>query len=253
MREWAISGRVKIDRADEHINHLDAEVRAFKARRPYRVVHEVDPQTQWHHFVVREIEPIPILWSAIAADAVHNLHVALDHLWQRAVHGPRSVARDYFPAFENPESAKARFRGKEHGPLKRAVDLLKSVDAFEVDNPFWALRCMDDADKHDTLALVACRLDSYTMDLTRMFPDQEPVMFGHYISEDDLAIIEHGTLLYSLPPTKSKMDVDHELAFEIAFGESEVLPGEPVVPTLKYLSAAVEGLAGAFVAAGLVP
>src|ERR1035437_9340762 len=100
IREWTTSGEVKNARADEHIKNLEDEIRAFRKRRPYLVVPKYNPEG-WNgtQFVVTVAEDIDPRWSAIVADAVHNLHVALDHLWQRGLYGVGHKSRDHFPAF----------------------------------------------------------------------------------------------------------------------------------------------------------
>ena len=69
--------------------------------------------------------------------------------------------------------------------------------------------------------------------------------------------IEDGTVLYRLPylSTESrhtKMKVEHDLTFEIAFGEGEVLEGEAVLPTLHRLAERVDRVAKLFIAAQLL-
>ena len=135
MRTWATSGRVKIDRAYENIRDLETRIASFKRERPYPVIPDDDPDRKPYAraledfyspsvvtpALIRTAARIPPMWSAIAADAVHNLNVALDHLWQRTIHGPKSRRKDHFPACRDADSADSRFRGKEHGACKTAV------------------------------------------------------------------------------------------------------------------------------------
>jgi hypothetical protein len=77
--------RGKIERADEHLNALYAEMQTFFE--PYsnrRIVYDVFDRP-WHVIVVRPLldELPPLRLSIICGDAVHNLRTALDHLvWQ---------------------------------------------------------------------------------------------------------------------------------------------------------------------------
>jgi hypothetical protein len=252
MRNWESSGRIKIDRANEHIRHLEVEVEAFRKRRPYPLVREAYDNRYGTGFVVHVREEIPPTWSAVAADAVHNLHVALDYMWQRAIYGPKSGRHDQFPAFPNPEAAKARFQGKEKGRCKTAVDILKAGGTFKEGNALWDIRCFDDADKHDTMVLVAHFLTGFMIDAAG-FPDFVPPANWIMVPGPSLrqGVIEEGAILYATTPMP-EVDVNPELTFEIAFGESEVLNGQAVVPTLKNLAKVVESLETAFVEFGLL-
>jgi hypothetical protein len=258
MRDWATSGRIKIDRANEHIRYLETEILAFRERRPYPVVRESNTYNQGVYktygtaFDIHVREEIPPMWSAVAADAIHNLNVALDYLWQRAVWGAKSARRYHFPIYADAQSAKARFKGEPNRRMKRVVDILFRVNAFEEGNPFWTIRRFDDTDKHDTMALVAHSLTGMKID-TSAFPDlllPQEWAFLPGPSERPY-VIEEGAQLYSLR-FMPEVDLNPELVFEIAFGEGEVLKGEAVVPTLDNLLASVESLAAALTEKGLL-
>jgi hypothetical protein len=244
MRDWASSGGVKIERAYEHIRNLEAEISAFRKGRPYRIRPEPNDE-HGEVLVIRAREAIPLPWSAIASDAVHNLHVALDYLWQRSIHQHGHVWRDKFPAFRDAKSFKARFKGKEKGRVKTAVDIFRAAKTYKVGNPFWDIRCFDDADKHDTMVLVACRLSGARLDFPR-----DNVSIRITPSAEQFFVIEDGTVLSTLPI--GKMEMDDDIAFEIAFGEGEVLKRQPVIPTLKNLAASVDSLVAAFKAFDLI-
>lgn len=265
MREWATSGRVKIDRANEHIRHVETEFAAFTKRRPYVIGPEFydedyDPTDKryGHVFPIIEREQVDIRWSAVVADAVHNLHAALDHLWQR-VTTSEPHRQNYFPARKSPEAAKSVLGRKEKGRRPPAIELLASVNAFEVGNPFWRIREFDDADKHDTLPLVAVYPGDLRVNFARMrgryMPDE--IIWSYLPKEieveqhSSLSVLENGAALYAYPFV-ADLDVDVELAPLIVFGEGGPLKGEAVLPTLEHFSTAVDSLAAAFIAAGLL-
>lgn len=253
MRTWTASGKLKIARAYKHIGDLELRLELFRESRPYRVVHEANGQGGVNG-VIRARRAIPTDIAVISADAVHNLNVALDHLWQRAIHGRRSRRKDHFPAYACPEGAKTRFRGKEKGRMKEVVDLLFRSNAFEVGNPFVRIRDFDDADKHDTMMLVACALSDYAITTERVGGSPLPLWTVRQ-SDTPTALrpVEDGAVLYGVPATTSKVYEDHDLTdFEVTFGEGGVLQREAVLPTLKHLAQAVDGLAAAFTAAGLL-
>lgn len=246
MRDWPSSGKTKIDRAYEHIEYFEAEVESFRERRPFQLTPERYVNGNFGTtFTVHVRENIPIIWGAVVADAIHNLRVALDYMWQLAVYGSKQRKGDQFPSFPNPKAAKVRFDGKEKGRIKAAVETLKSVDAFRVENPFWDIRCFDDADKHDTMALVAHFLTGFRVDTS--LAEEWSFIPG---PSGKKGVIEEGAILYAVPPI-TKVQVSPEATFEIAFGESKVLKGEPIIPTLEDFADDVTDLAEAFEEDGL--
>ena len=250
MRDWASSGQIKVERAREHIRDLESEIAGFRNRNPYRVMSERNAQHGGTDAVVRVLEPVPTAWSAIASDAIHNLNVALDYMWQRAVHGSKVARGDYFPVCANPEEAERRFKGRQSGRVQQAVKVLRDAGAFSAANPFHAIREFDNTDKHDTISLVACYLPEWGIDIGRSVGARRPIVFRQRFAE--WRSIEDGLVLYSLAATLSEVDVDHELPFEIVFGQPEALKGEPVIPAIQRLAQAVDDLASAFCAKGLI-
>lgn len=257
MRDWASSGRVKINRAHKHIEDLERAISDFRNLDPYFAIPEVNPDGRhgvaWLVRVVHEMDPMV---SAIAADAIHNLHVALDQMWQRAIHGRENVERDYFPFYESPDCAKARFRGKEKDRCKQAVDLLNRADAFRIGNPFWQINSFDNSDKHDTMNIVACWLTHFRMDVGGIFAaDFGPLgitTVQHQITPDAFTELIEGTELAFFPGEVAEHYPEREITFEIAFGKGEVLAGKEIVPAIQGLAESVEGLAAAFIEAGLL-
>ena len=107
MRDWATSGRVKIERAKEHIGEFASAMTAFYKAHPHRLVGEIieeDGLTRTR-LIVREGAPIPLRWSAIASDATHNLRSSLDILWRQVMypHGGGSL-NTFFPICDSAEN-----------------------------------------------------------------------------------------------------------------------------------------------------
>jgi len=247
MRDWTTSGRVKVDRAHKHIKDLEKAISDFRELGPYFAIPEVNPDGRhgvaWKVRVVEEMDP---MISAIAADAIHNLHVALDQMWQRAVYGPKPIMQGGFPFYPDPECAKSRFGGKEKGRCKKAVDVLRRADAFRVGNPFWQINCFDNADKHDTMRIAACWLTGFRMNVARIFAAQfVPLSYDavhYYITADPFTVLEEGTELSFIPGEVLELYPDRQIDFEIAFGKGEVLAGKEIVPAIQGLAESVTSL-----------
>ena len=68
----------KIQRAEEHIAQLDAEVQSFLNTEPYRVEREPDPKTERVILYARNVKQPPVRFGIIVGDVLHNLRSSLD-------------------------------------------------------------------------------------------------------------------------------------------------------------------------------
>jgi hypothetical protein len=78
-----VAPRLKLQRARRHIDELDREATAFLGRKPFRLVIEHPPGwtgEPMHAWTVRLRENVPLEWSAIIGNAIHDLRSALDLL-----------------------------------------------------------------------------------------------------------------------------------------------------------------------------
>ncbi len=251
MTLWDASGRVKIERAKEHISQLDIASREFFDTNPYEVRFEPDRELEGYvvRIVQRELAP-SLRWSAITADAVHNLRSSLDILWRMAIHGKvRTTRRAYFPIYDTAEEFKARQWGEPQRPnVRAAVDILAATKPYKGGNDaLWALHALDTRDKHEMLTLTVGTFRSL---LIKAFPDTTIYMQP----EDFLSPVEDGAVMSRLAPdiTTIPVDMHHEFVFEVTFAQGEILEGEAVLPTLHQFANMVDGIVDAFATAQLL-
>lgn len=250
MHDWASSGRVKIEWAKEHIRQLDSEAEAFFKADGYRLTLKYDPQTD--EFVGRvEGGPIPPFWAARAADAIHNLRTALDILWRQVMHptGHATARKLYFPIFKSAHELEARAAGIQEGSRKRAMHLLSMIKPYEGGNDaLLNLVALDSRNKHEMLTLVCCVFRS----LSFTTPAPTATLQYTFTPDSSFYIVENGTELFRAKTPFAKMEVQPKLTFEVSFGKGEIAEGEPVVPTLHQYAGLVDGIAQAFLTAGLI-
>ena len=77
----------------------------------------------------------------------------------------------------------------------------------------------------------------------RLFPEQISYILNH---------AEDGYLMFHTNHPVAEAHPDYEIGFEIAFGEGEILAGQPLLRAVKQLSQSVSGIAEAFLKAGLL-
>ncbi len=262
MPDWATNGGVKAKRAKKHIGDLAAEIAAFKQRCPYGSFTQDDPNTgEWIFYATVREEP-PIEWGPIAGDAIHNLRTSLEVLWKSVYHGGK-YRRDSFPFFDSPKELEARFRREKEGRHKRVMDIMKNAKPYKRrDCLLWQLHRLDLEEKHHILLPVGTAVLSMTTDMMAVFRMGYLHRVRHRVSpsfvtrqfEKPVYPVHDRTVLGRAPinPEGPQVDMNPQFAFDIAFGESEVVEGQPIVATLLKFADLVDGLADAFATAGLL-
>ncbi|MGH2472381.1 MAG: hypothetical protein ACRDG6_08265 [Candidatus Limnocylindria bacterium] len=114
---------VKLLRAQEHFESLEAEVNTFLEGSPYRTIREAEPErTQYR---VEVTEEVPAYIAAIAGDFLQDARSALEHLaWRLA--GTKAERDVSFPILEHREEY---FAKDKRGRLKKGSPAAK-VEAF---------------------------------------------------------------------------------------------------------------------------
>lgn len=151
------SAKLKLERAETHITHLEREFKAFVARKPHRFGVKHDQQTGQAFIQIRFVEPPPASLALIIGDAVHNLRCALDHtLWELVgLDGGTQDKHLLFPIRDDRQKFEAAVNGLQT-PSPWLKDWLRAQEAFENGRGrlLHLLHALDIADKHRAVAPV---------------------------------------------------------------------------------------------------
>ncbi len=255
MTDWTTSSRIKVERAKEHIMDLDAKVRAFLERRPYEPITQEDPQTGERIWRVQARVQPDIRWGCIAGDAIHNLRSALDVLVYQLAFAKTSKhdASIKFPISESAKYFETRDLPKVQAAGAATVKLLKKIKPYKGGNDdLYRLHRLDITDKHHVLLMVGSSVAR-----ARLLPTFGGVPAGIYMDltlggESRRYPLKDGAEIFRLPGfpnitvDRAHMEMDIEFAFEVAFGQGEILEGEPIIPTLHQLTDMVQGIVESF-------
>ena len=146
--------RLKIERANQHIEELNGVIQGFMATNPYRVVSKRDAKTSEHVIYVETAHPLPLMVPLIAGDVIQNLYSSLDYLATElvAANGQNPSTKTAFPIVKNvpfTKEEKARYEGQVDGMRQEAKKLLASMKMYRgEDNLFWALHKLNNINKH---------------------------------------------------------------------------------------------------------
>jgi hypothetical protein len=243
--------RAKIERAKEHVRDLEAEVRRFHETRPYEVGTDEESQPGKRLTKLTKAERPPDRLALIAGDVIHNLRSALDLLiWQLVeANGVTPSRQDAFPIHESAEKFEAQGVPRVKGRIaKDALDVLRAVKPYQGGNDaLWRLHHLDIADKHRTLYLVGSAFQS--MALPFPIPSDWPAeavegmrqLMGQtfYRPADRMFPLKEGDVLFiDNEPAQPKTEM--KFRFDVAFGQGEIVEGEPILDVLNELGDATE-------------
>jgi hypothetical protein len=262
--------RIKVERAKQHFGDLQGRVERFQEENPYRAIPYDEPDTGDLVYKAHVPEQPPPYWSAIVGDCVHNLRPSLDLLVCEMVRAEDEplAPNTGFVVFKSEAGCTEEFKSGPPGQIKGvpqcAVKLIEEAKPYKgADNPFWMLHKLDIEDKHKLLVPVGVvhqsiittfRLDDFSVtnhDPTKIIgnelvtPPTGITPTGHpFPLEDGAEIYRVPTGLRNDP--RAQMHVYPELVIEIAFGEVEVVEGEPLIPALYQAIQFVEGFVKLF-------
>jgi hypothetical protein len=246
----------KVKRAEEHIHNLDIWWRAFEVD-AYPWAFEDDAQSRHRIYRLKDAAPIPEDVPWLVGDAVHNLICALDHVAYRMVsvftNGIGPFANVYFPIAKTQRHFCSKLtRTAEHQPSpgriiqrlgQNAIKSIKGVEPYEGGKGaiLSHVHQLDIIDKHHVLLTVGSMNQSHTM------PPREIEEYRQSLAIDDLSdeVVSAAFLTNSIGvhfPLKAgdellrvpfdEVNENMHFTFEVAFGEPEVIKGQPIVVTL---------------------
>jgi hypothetical protein len=239
--------RGKTKRAKQHVNELEAAIAEFFGTNPYEVGAEDDPEAGQRVYKLTKAEAPPDCLALIAGDIVHNLRASLDLVvWQLVeVNGKTPGKSDGFPINESAQAFEPGGIAKVKSRISNeAVKVVRAVKPYKGGNDaLWRLHHLDIADKHRILFVVGSSYRSFKPALPPMLlPDGTEIPFefpGFLIPEDKMFPLEEGDEIYREPLNHETKDKP-QFRFEIAFGQGEVVEGEPILPALNDLVGATE-------------
>jgi hypothetical protein len=242
--------RSKVDRAKEHIGDLEAVIQEFFQTGPYKITVKDNPETDRREWIVDEVADLPARLALITGDAVHNLRSALDHLiWQLVIAngGEPDEMRTEFPVWRDKTKFEAGKPGNAKGISKGALKVFYGLKPYKGGNEaLWLLSRLDIIDKHRLVLAVGTGYQSLEYNIGAQFralaveapsgnwPTDVPDIILPILPAERYPI-EPGVAVFGVPLGDTSHD-DVKFRFEIAFEESDVREGEPVLKVLGELA-----------------
>ncbi len=235
--------KVKIERAHKHVQELTIAIKEFLASNPFSVIYEDEAGTGDRAYFIKINRQIPIEWGAIIGDIVHNARSALDLLaWQMVLMNDGTPdRRTTFPISSNAKGFEKRASQNLFGASAKAIQFIKDLRPYQGGNEsLWRLHSLDITDKHRLILTVGVAYKHFKMKTRMKVSWQEkPIEFPPIAIRpaDRLFPLIDGAEILRIKAQviTEEINVDYGFAFDIAFGDGEVVKGESVLPILLNL------------------
>lgn len=234
------SPRSRISWAKRNASQVKKAARRFFARKHYQSIAEIDPELP--EFFVHKIKfykqlPETITRNTVAA--IENLRSALDQT-AFAVATRKGRKGNKFPFADSALELENEIKvGCEYIP-NDIVTLFRSFKPYKGgDDLLWALNKICNSQKHALIIPTAMLIGGMLirkMAVTGHGPAQ--IMAPRWNSDKN-------EIVFAKASRNRKIDYDIEFALSIAFGEVEVVKGQPVPTVLRALIGKVTGIVDA--------
>lgn len=247
--------RLKAERAEHHIRHLDEIFRHF-----IRVNTRHLTRTDKRDPRLPRASDLPRHTKTVLGDAVHNLRASLDHAWCELIraNGGTPINKSYFPFHKDRQAAKGSIKGHEPFGAVPSVavitTILDDIQPYEGGKGnLYGLHVLDRTDKHSGLipALRLMRVGTMHVhnesgELAQIWNDLTIISPDGY--KGDFIGIAEGW-------TATVHNANKKPAFDICFADGQPFEGESILETITSLcslvNAALDKLEG--VAKGFIP
>lgn len=239
---------VKVSRAKRHIRELEDSLDSFLNKRPFRTFIGPHKRPGKRLISVKQIHSIPVGFSAIIGDAVHNLRSALDLLIYALV-GTKNE-RAQFPFSEKGEAAFEKLLQKNSiGQAgSRVENIVRGLKPYKGGNEtLYGLHRLDIVDKHRLLLVSGATVDLKVVDARKLDPMLSQFTGPGVLRFNGLS----GGIMFNLPTQgrnrqerraykTREVETEFQPEFSICFGANLPFEGQLVVPTLWEITKEVE-------------
>jgi hypothetical protein len=236
----------RIDRANEILLSLDAELKAFIRTIPYTALPQPDPNPENRKFVIKNIRDVPLRLRVFVGEVAHHLRASLDllvyqMLTRRGITDEKRLRRCAFPILvefdlTKPNDKREYDRLIEKGIKGISPEAHARIEALQpcipANNGEWShlaqVQELDNTDKHRLLlaGFASTRLRNFSFHDVSGGVRQFPEAF--------VPLQEDAVFIFSRVPPGAVVSFD--FATDITFNEPGPVFGKPIVHILQNLS-----------------
>lgn len=236
--------RLKVVRAQEHLNSLNAEIRRYLDEQPHEVWSQ--PKGNLNAIPPLIISAPPLRLSTIIGDCVTNARAALDYIaWQLVLrHSLRTLTTKeekgiHFPINGSIKCANSLTKLTDLNVPTKAIDRIKSVQPDHAGyEPLRFLEQLVNFDKHRMLLLTIGEFDSLTVTLAT------PPLYADLIGAAMFTVPRH-LVTEGRPALQSDVQMKGQTTVFVTW-QDVTMPREPVDRTLEQIVECVANIVPSF-------
>ncbi len=247
----------KLERAKQHKEELQKEIKSFFDSQPYKIGTKSDPQSKRLIYYLVKADVVPEKIALITGDVIQNLRSSLDHLaYMLFTVGPGNGTQGhhiYFPIAEDFDQYESNKNRKTEGITQQAKDLIDKVKPYKGGNDnLWKIQELNNIDKHRLLVTVGSSFGSVDVgahmqeSMRKAFSDLNMPAMPLFLKPADILFpLKAGDELFIDGPD-AKPIPNMQFKFNIVLNESGVVEGELLIEALQSMIDAVDNLVPMF-------
>jgi hypothetical protein len=234
---------LKVERAGKHVLDLETEYASFLSLKPYSFAIETDPNSGARIYRLTRVEDIPLEFSLLIGDAVHNLRSCLDHVAYALakVSGKAFNERQIkFPLADSKAKFEEQLMEAANWMRRDALASLEALQSYcgGMREDFWRLNELSNRDKHrfllPVLGIVAAHtaLPSQREEIARFHRKSVSELNHVFVALPPSHLpLKPGDVVLSIPKSEIT-ETGINFILQMTFSEPDIAKGTPVVETL---------------------
>jgi hypothetical protein len=228
-----VGAKLKIKRANHHIDDLRTQFGVFIDREPYRLVVGHTAETRKATVQIKYRDAIPSWFALIIGDAVHNLRAALDHMTWELIGRDGGEQNRWLklPTGQSRVDFESACKGIKT-PSQSVIDILKALEVFPggKGDALYSLHLLDNSDKHTVLTPI---LGVAKASLRAYWPNGNSQAWSVTVLGTKSELVDIG----EIPPGGHvEFGNDAKATPDIFFDNVQGFKNKPIIPTLRHLS-----------------
>ena len=227
----------RISRAQKHINDLDKRVNKFFKKKPYArtIEDDIDGINKLHK--IKLTKQFPPGFTDLAIESIEGLRAALDHATFAAcvAAGNSDPRNSYFPIAGSLDELDNVIKGRCKDIPPDIITLCRSFSPYKGGNDYiFALNRLCIANKHRFIIPVGmANAGTHFKHMTSTGPFSIPNLGWNR---------EKNEIIFARTAPNTKLQYNIDFSFYVAFGESDIVGGQPVLPILRKMAEEVNGI-----------